>query len=73
MARTGFFETYLEKFKKDKLKQKKKEKANELKEKTNLYHIEKVPILRTCLIYFRTYNYTISETERKEKDMQTYH
>ena len=42
MARTGFFETYLQKLKKDKLKQKKKEKANELKEKTNLYHIKKV-------------------------------
>ena len=33
LARTGFSETYLEKLNKDKLKQKKKEKAKLLKEK----------------------------------------
>ena len=39
MARTGFFETYLEKVKKDKQKLKKKEKANKLKEKQTQHHI----------------------------------
>ena len=52
MARTGFFEIYLEKLKKDKLKQKKNEKAKELKEQTNLHHIEKGTKLCTQLIYF---------------------
>ena len=46
MVRMGFFETYLEKTKKDHQKQKKKEKANELKEKKTIYHIEKVLYVR---------------------------
>ena len=41
MARTGFFETYLEKLKKDKLELKQKEKAKLLKEKKALPHIIK--------------------------------
>ena len=41
MARTRFFETYLEKLKKDKQKEKKKEKASILKKKETQHHIEK--------------------------------
>ena len=41
MVRTGFFETYLEKLKKDKQKEKKKEKGSLKKENKTQHHIKK--------------------------------